>query len=154
MKIGQFISVFLGRRAEAQNELPIAESLTLVQAPDDGSGCRLSNADYEALLDASRRQVVSNPKEWTGHFNLGLGYQARGKMVEAISAFRRPLRYQRAIPMPRPPWRRRIARVGKRLLRKRFLRTWKIKERHVSPYIRCTIYASLGEKGKSVELVP
>ena len=146
---------FLGRRAEAQNE--IANSRIIDPGPSSlmtEVAADYQMRDYEALLDASRRQVVSNPKEWTGHFNLGLGYQGTGKMVEAISAYQKALEISEGNPNAAAALAQAYARVGKRALAEKILADLeKSKSAHVSPYTLATIYASLGEKGKAFEFL-
>ena len=109
---------------------------------------------FAALLDASRRQVVSDPKEWTGHLNLGLGYQGTGKMVEAISAYQKALEISEGNPNAAAALAQAYARVGKRALAEKILADLeKSKSAHVSPYTLATIYASLGEKDKAFEFL-
>ena len=142
---------FLGRRAEAQNE--IARSRIIDPGPSSlmaEVAADYQMRDYEALLDASRRQVASDPKEWTGHFNLGLGYQGTGKMVEAISAYQKALEISGGNPNAAAALAQAYARVGKRALAEKILADLeKSKSVYVSPYTLATIYASLGEKDKA-----
>ncbi len=146
---------FLGRRAEAQNE--IAKSRIIDPGPSSlmtEVAADYQMRDYEALLDASRRQVVSDPKEWTGHLNLGLGYQGTGKMVEAISAYQKALEISEGNPNAAAALAQAYARVGKRALAEKILADLeKSKSAHVSPYTLATIYASLGEKDKAFEFL-
>ena len=146
---------FMGRGAEAQNE--IARSRILDPGPSSlitEVAADYQMRDYEALLDASRRQVASDPKEWTGHFNLGLGYQGTGKMVEAISAYQKALEISGGNPNAAAALAQAYARVGKRALAEKILADLeKSKSVYVSPYTLATIYASLGEKDKAFEFL-
>jgi len=146
---------FLGRGAEAQNE--IARSRIIDPGPSSlmaEVAADYQMRDYEALLDASRRQVASDPKEWTGHFNLGLGYQGTGKMVEAISAYQKALEISGGNPNAAAALAQAYARVGKRALAEKILADLeKSKSVYVSPYTLATIHASLGEKDKAFEFL-
>ena len=85
---------FLGRRAEALAE--IAKSKEINPGPSSTmaeEGVYYQLRDYQGLVDASRRGVAGNPHEWVEHYNLGIGYEGTGKMLEAISE------YQKAIEM-------------------------------------------------------
>jgi hypothetical protein len=53
------------------------------------SGVYYQLRDYEALVEASGRGVVSNPNEWLEHYNLGVGYEGTGKLLEAISEYQK-----------------------------------------------------------------
>ncbi len=146
---------FLGRGAEAHNE--IAKSRIIDPGPSSlmtEVAADYQMRDYEALLDASRRQVASDPKEWTGHFNLGLGYQGTGKMVEAISAYQKAIEISEGNPNAAAALAQAYARVGQRALAEKILADLeKSKSVHVSPYTLATIYASLGEKDKAFEFL-
>jgi hypothetical protein len=67
---------FTGRRSEALAEA--ARSSELDPGPSSAmaeSGVYYQLRDYEGLVEASRRGVVSNPKEWYEHYQLGVGYE-------------------------------------------------------------------------------
>ena len=49
--------------------------------------------DYPNLIEASRRALLLDPKDWFQHYTLGVGYEGTGKLQEAISE------YQKAIEM-------------------------------------------------------
>jgi len=146
---------FLGRRTEAQDDL--ATSRTIDPSPamlmtEVASDYQLR--DYGALLDASRRHIAADPNEWTGYFNLGMGYQGTGKMVEAISAYQRAVEVSNGNPSAAAALAQAYALTGKRALSQQILTDLeKSKSGYVSPYTLATVYAGLGEKDKAFELL-
>jgi tetratricopeptide (TPR) repeat protein len=88
-KLQTFLS-FMGRRTEALAE--VAKSIELDPGPSSvlaESAVYSLLRDYERLVEASRRGVVSNPSEWVEHYNLGVGYEGLGKRLEAISEYQK-----------------------------------------------------------------
>src|SRR6267142_3274975 len=90
---------FVGRRAEALAE--IAKSSELYPGPSSAmaeSGADYQLRDYQSLVEASRRGVVSYPNEWTEHYTLGVGYEGTGKPLEAISEYQKAIEFLAAVP--------------------------------------------------------
>jgi len=116
-----------------------------------GSGCDYQMRDYEALLDASRRQVVSNPKEWTGHFNWAWVIR-HGENGGSDLCLSEALEISEGNPNAGGRLAQAYARVGKRALAEKILADLeKSKERPRLAYIRLPqSIASLGEKGKAL----
>src|SRR5260370_6189554 len=147
---------FLGRRAEALAE--IAKSSELDPGPSSGmaeSAAYYQLRDYQSLVEASRRGVVSSPNEWTEHFNLGVGYEGTGKLLEAISE------YQKAIEMSNDDHdataslAHAFAVIGRRAEAQKILHDSqrKSKSGYVSPYVIATLYAGLGDKDRAFEFL-
>ncbi len=143
---------FRGRRGEAKAE--IARSLELDQSVSSSLselGVNYLLRDFEGLLEASRRGVVSNPNEWLEHYYLAIGYEGTGKPMEAISE------YQKAVEMSDGD-EGAIARlayvyagVGRSAATRKVLHDLEqeSKRQYVSPYVLATLYARLGEKDKA-----
>ncbi len=147
---------FTGRRAEALAEM--AKSSELDPGP---SSARAESAvyyqlrDYAALVEASRRAVVSNPNEWWQHYQLGVGYEGTGKLLEAVSEYQKAVEMSGGDPDSNAALAHTYAVIGRRAEAERILRDLERKSRsvYVSPYFIATIYAGLGEKNKAFEFL-
>jgi TolB-like protein/DNA-binding winged helix-turn-helix (wHTH) protein/Flp pilus assembly protein TadD len=147
---------FIGRRAEALAE--IAKSSEMDPGPSSAmaeSSAYYLLRDYAALIEASRRGVISYPNEWTEHYGLGIGYEGTGKQLEAI------FEYQKAVEMSdgdqdaTATLAHAYATIGRRAEAEKILRDLerKSKRAYVSPYIIATIYAGLGKKDRAFEFL-
>jgi tetratricopeptide (TPR) repeat protein len=147
---------FLGQRSEALAE--IAKSNSIDPGPSSAmteSAAQYQMRDYEALLDASRRGVASNPNEWTEHYNLAVGYAGTGKLLEAISEYQKAVEISDGNPDAVASLAHAYAVIGRRAQAEKILRDLEHKSKsvYVSPYTIATIYAGLGEKDKAFELL-
>jgi TolB-like protein/DNA-binding winged helix-turn-helix (wHTH) protein/Flp pilus assembly protein TadD len=147
---------FLGRRAEALAE--IAKSSELDPGPSSGmaeSAAYYQLRDYQSLVEASRRGVVSSPNEWTEHFNLGVGYEGTGKLLEAISEYQKAIEMSNGDHDATASLAHAFAVIGRRAEAEKILHDFerKSKSTYVSPYMVATIYAGLGEKDKAFEFL-
>jgi TolB-like protein/DNA-binding winged helix-turn-helix (wHTH) protein/Flp pilus assembly protein TadD len=147
---------FVGRRAEAlseikkSSELDLSPSFALTE-----SATYYELQDYEALIEASRRGMVSDPAEWLEHFYLGVGYERTGKLLGAI------FEYQKAIEMsdgdqdPTAALAYAYSLIGRKAEAEAILRNLerKSKSEYVSPYAIATIYAGLGRKDRAFEFL-
>jgi tetratricopeptide (TPR) repeat protein len=147
---------FTGRRAEALSE--IARSRELDLSPSFAlteSATYYELQDYQGLIEASRRGMVSDPTEWLEHFYLGVGYERTGKLLEAI------FEYQKAIEMsdgdqdPTAALAYAYSLIGRKAEAENILRNLerKSKSEYVSPYAIATIYAGLGQKDRAFEFL-
>jgi TolB-like protein/DNA-binding winged helix-turn-helix (wHTH) protein/Tfp pilus assembly protein PilF len=144
-----------GRRAEALAEIAkidqldysfsaaIAESLTYRQL-----------RDYPDLIESSKKWLLLDPKDWSLHLALGIGYEGTGKPEEAISE------YQQAIAMSGGSegvvaLAHAFRATGKKAEAEKILRDLerKAKKSSASPYTMATIYAGLNENEKAFEFL-
>jgi TolB-like protein/DNA-binding winged helix-turn-helix (wHTH) protein/Flp pilus assembly protein TadD len=143
---------FLGRHAEAQaeiaksNELDLGPSSTMTESASD-----YQMRDYEALLEASRRGVASNPNEWTEHYNLAVAYTGTRKLLEAVYEYQKAVELSGGNPDASAALAHAFAVIGRRAEAEKILHDLerKSKTAYVSPYMIATIYAGLGEKDKA-----
>ena len=145
-----------GRRAEALAELQ--KSIEMDPSPSSAlteAGMYYQLRDYEHLMEASRRGVVSNPGEWLEHYYLGIGYEGTGKRLEAISEYQRAIEISGGDQDATAALAHAYAGVGKKSEARRILHDLERKSagEYVSPYLIATIYAGLGEKDKAFEFL-
>jgi TolB-like protein/DNA-binding winged helix-turn-helix (wHTH) protein/Flp pilus assembly protein TadD len=147
---------FIGRRAEALAE--IAKSSELDPGPSSAmaeSAAYYQLRDYQSLVEASRRGMVSSPNEWTQHYNLGIGYEGTGKLLEAISEYQKAIEISNGDHDAVASLAHAFAAIGRRAEAEKILHDFerKSKSGYVSPYMIATIYAGLGEKDKAFEFL-
>ncbi len=147
---------FTGRRNEALAEL--AKSKQLDPGPGStmvASGVYYQLRDFEELVEASRRGVVSNPNEWSQHYQLGVGYEGTGKPLEAISEYQKAVELSDGDLDVTASLAHAFAVIGRRAEAKKMLGDLERKSKtiHVSPYVIATIYAGLGDKDKAFEFL-
>jgi TolB-like protein/DNA-binding winged helix-turn-helix (wHTH) protein/Flp pilus assembly protein TadD len=147
---------FIGRRAEALAE--IAKSRELDPGPSSAmaeSAAYYQLRDYQSLVEASRRGVVSSPNEWTEHYNLGVGYEGTGKLLEAISEYQKAIEISNGDHDATASLAHAFAGIGRRAEAEKILHDFerKSKSGYVSPYMIATIYAGLGEKDSAFEFL-
>ncbi len=144
----------IGRRAEALAE--IAKSGELDPGPSSAmaeSAAYYQLRDYQSLVEASRRGVVSYPNEWTEHYTLGVGYEGTGKRLEAISEYQKAIEMSNGDQDATASLAHAFAVIGRRAEAEKILRDLeqKSKTAYASPYMIATIYAGLGDKEKAFE---
>ena len=146
---------FVGRRAEALAELAkinqmdygfssaMAESMTYYEL-----------RDYAGLVEASKRGLLFDPEDAFLHYLLGVGYEATGKLPEAIS------QYQKAMktwddPTVGVALAHVYSAAGRKAEANKILRDLQrtSKQTLVRSYTMATIYAGLGENDKAFELL-
>jgi TolB-like protein/DNA-binding winged helix-turn-helix (wHTH) protein/Tfp pilus assembly protein PilF len=144
-----------GRRAEALAEITKIDQLDYgFSAARTVSGTYYELRDYPALIEASKRGLLLDPKDWMQHYFLGVGYEGTGKLQEAISE------YQKAIEMSDGSQgvvalAHAYSAVGRKAEAEKILRDLerKSKETSTSPYTMATIYAGLGKNDKAFEFL-
>ena len=144
-----------GRRAEALAEITEIDQLDYgFSAARTVSGTYYQLRDYPALIEASKRGLLLDPKDWMQHYFLGVGYEGISKLEEAISE------YQKAIEMSGDSQgvvalAHAYSAVGTKAEAENILRDLerKSKETSTSPYTMATIYAGLGENDKAFEFL-
>ena len=148
-------ALFLGfsdHRPQALAEL--VKSLELDQSPSSTlteSGVYYQLRDYPALLEATRRGVVSNPKEWLEHYYLGIGYEGTGKKLEAVAEYQKALELSSGDQDAAASLAHAYVGIGRRAEAEEILHELdqKSKTSYISPYLIATIYAALDNKGKA-----
>jgi tetratricopeptide (TPR) repeat protein len=143
---------FIGRRADALVE--IAKSNELDPGPSSAmteSGAYFQLREYERLVETSRRGVTSYPNEWVEHYNLGIGYEGTGKLLEAISEYQKAIEISNGDHDATASLAHAFAAIGRRPEAEKILHDFerKSKSGYVSPYLIATIYAGLGDKDKA-----
>jgi TolB-like protein/DNA-binding winged helix-turn-helix (wHTH) protein/Tfp pilus assembly protein PilF len=150
----------IGRRAEALAEIAKIDQL------DYGFGAARTESttyyelrDYPGLIEASRRALLVDPKDWFQHYTLGVGYEGMGKVQEAISE------YQKAIQLSGGPQSmvalaHAYSTAGKKTEAEKLLHDLerksldrKSKDTAASPYTMATIYAGLGDNDKAFDFL-
>jgi TolB-like protein/DNA-binding winged helix-turn-helix (wHTH) protein/Flp pilus assembly protein TadD len=147
---------FIGRRAEALAE--IAKSGELDPGPSSAvaeSAVYYQLRDYQSLVEASRRGVVSYPNEWVEHYTLGVGYEGTGKLLEAISEYQKAIEISNGDHDATASLAHAFAAIGRRAEAEKILHDFerKSKSGYVSPYMIATIHAGLGDKNKAFEFL-
>jgi TolB-like protein/DNA-binding winged helix-turn-helix (wHTH) protein/Flp pilus assembly protein TadD len=147
---------FLGRRADAMAE--IAKSKEMDPGPSSAmaeSATYYQLRDYERLLEASRRGVVSHPNEWVEHYSLAIGYEGTGKLLEAVSEYQKAVEMSNSDQDAVASLAHAYAVIGQPAEARKILRDLEQKSKtvYVSPYIIATIYAGLGEKDRAFEFL-
>jgi TolB-like protein/DNA-binding winged helix-turn-helix (wHTH) protein/Tfp pilus assembly protein PilF len=145
----------IGRRAEAIAEITKIDQLDYgFSAAHTESATYYELRDYPDLIEASRRALLLDPKDWYQHYTLGVGYEGTGKVQEAIPE------YQKAIQMSGGPQSvvalaHAYSVVGEKGEAEKILRDLerKSKQTSASPYTMATIYAGLGENDKAFDFL-
>jgi Flp pilus assembly protein TadD len=119
------------------------------------SGVYYQLRDYERLVEVSRRGVASNPGEWVEHNSLGVGYEATGKRLEAVSEYQKAIELSDGDQDATAGLAHAYAAMGRRAEAEKILRDLeqKAKNSDASPYILATIWAGLGDKDRAFELL-
>jgi len=146
---------FMGRRDEALAEIAKIDQLDYspISAGVESATYYLLR-DYPRLIEASKRALLLDPKDWSQHYNLGVGYEGTGKLQEAISE------YQKAIEMSGGSQgvvalAHAYSAAGKKAEAEKILGDLERKSKGISasPFTMATIYAGLGENDKAFEFL-
>ena len=144
-----------GRRAEALAEISQIDQLDYgFSAAYVESRTYYELRDYPGLIEASRRGLLLDPKDWYQHFALGVGYEGTGKLPEAISEYQKTMELsggaQGAVALAHA-----YSEAGRKAEAEKILRDLqrKSKETSASPYEMATIYAGLGENDKAFKFL-
>jgi TolB-like protein/Tfp pilus assembly protein PilF len=145
-----------GRRAEALAEIATSRELEPSYSfAVTESAAYYQLRDYEGLVEASRRGIVSEPNEWLEHYFLGVGYEGTGKLLEAISEYQKAVEMSHGDQDSTASLAHAYAVIGRRAEAEKILRDLerKSKSGYVSPYMIATIYAGLGDKDRAFEFL-
>jgi TolB-like protein/DNA-binding winged helix-turn-helix (wHTH) protein/Tfp pilus assembly protein PilF len=146
---------FVGRRAEALAEIgkinqmdygfsaAMAESVTYYEL-----------RDYPGLVEASKRGLLLDPEDAFLRYLLGVGYEATGKLPEAISEYQKAMKMWDG-PSAAVALAHAYSAAGRKADANKILRDLqrKSKETFVPSYTMATIYAGLGENDKAFEFL-
>lgn len=144
-----------GRRSEALAEIAKIEQLDYsVTSAGVESATYYDLQDYPALIQASRRGLLLDPKDSGQHFYLGAGYEGTGKLQEAISEYQKAMETSDG-SKPAVALAHAYSAAGKAGEANKILRDLerKAKESSFSPYTMATIYAGLGENDKAFDFL-
>jgi len=141
-----------GQRAQALAEVTKARELNpgssyaIVE-----SGVYFQLRDYEGLVKASQRGIVSDPEEWLEHYFLGVGYEGLGRTADAISEYEKAVAMSKGDQDPTASLAHAYALTGKKSEAERMLSEMQhdSKSEYVSPYLVAVIYAGLGNKDQA-----
>ena len=147
---------FQGRRAEAKAE--VAKSMELdssVSSALTESAVDYQLRDFPSLVEASRRGMGLNPKEWLEYYFLGVGYEGTGKNPEAIVAFQKAVELSGGDQGAIAELAYAYAQTGRKAETEKVLQDFqqKTNNAYISPYLIATLYAGLGEKDKAFEML-
>ena len=145
----------IGRRAEALAEIAKIDQLDYgFSAAYTESTTYYVLQDYPALIEASRRALLLDPKDWFQHYTLGVGYEGTGKVQEAISEYRKAIQMSGG-PQSVVALAHAYSAAGEKADAENILRDLerKSKQTSASPYTMATIYAGLGENDKAFDFL-
>jgi TolB-like protein/DNA-binding winged helix-turn-helix (wHTH) protein/Flp pilus assembly protein TadD len=146
----------IGRRAEALAEI------TKIDQLDYGSSAAHTESmtyyglrDYPDLIEASRRALLLDPKDWYQHYTLGVGYEGTGKLLEAISEYQKAVELSAGDQDSTAALAHAFVAIGRRAEAEKILHDFerKSKSAHVSPYLMATMFASLGDKDRAFDFL-
>jgi TolB-like protein/DNA-binding winged helix-turn-helix (wHTH) protein/Tfp pilus assembly protein PilF len=144
---------FRGRRTEALAEIAKIDQLDAgFSAAGTESYTYYQLRDYPRLIEASRRGLLLDPNDSSQHYNLGAGYEGRGKLQEAIAEYRKAMETAHDdFPRTTLALAHAYAALGKKAEAEKILRGLERNPKaDASPYTMATIYAGLGEKDKAL----
>jgi TolB-like protein/DNA-binding winged helix-turn-helix (wHTH) protein/Tfp pilus assembly protein PilF len=144
-----------GRRAEALAEIAKIDQLDYsFSAATTESLTYYQLRDYPNLIASSKRWLLLDPKDWSQHLALGVGYEGTGRLEEAISEYQQAIAISGAsesvVALAHA-----FRAVGKNAEADKILRDLehKAKESSASPYTMATIYAGLNENEKAFQFL-
>lgn len=146
----------IGRRAEALAEITKIDQLDYgFSAAHTESATYYELRDYPDLLEASRRGLLLDPKDWSQHYTLGVGYEGTGKLLEAISEYQKAVELSAGDPDSTAGLAHAFAVIGRKAETEKILHDFerKSKSSYVSPYLMATMFASLGDKDRAFEFL-
>ena len=146
----------IGRRAEALAEITKIDQLDYgFSAAHTESATYYELRDYPDLIEASRRGLLLDPKDWSHHYTLGVGYEGTGKLPEAISEYQQAVQLSAGDPGSTAALAHAFAVTGKKPEAEKILHDFERKSKgaQVSPYLMATMFASLGDKDRAFEFL-
>ena len=141
-----------GRRSEALAELAKVQELDYsFSSAGTESFVYYALRDYPALIEASKRGLLLDPKDSGQHYFLGVGYEGTGDLQQAISEFQKAVEFSGGFSGSAVALAHAYSAAGKNAEADKILRDLERKSRATpdSPYTMATIYAGLGENDKA-----
>jgi TolB-like protein/DNA-binding winged helix-turn-helix (wHTH) protein/Tfp pilus assembly protein PilF len=145
-----------GRRSEALAEIAKIDQLDYsFSSATAESNTYYALRDYPALIEASRRALLLDPKDSGQHYFLGVGYEGTGELQQAISEFQKAVQFSSGSLGPAVALAHAYSAAGKKAEAEKILRDLERKAKHTSasPYTMATIYAGLGDNDKAFDLL-
>jgi TolB-like protein/DNA-binding winged helix-turn-helix (wHTH) protein/thioredoxin-like negative regulator of GroEL len=146
----------VGRRSEALAEIAKIDQLDYgFSSASAESQTYYALRDYPALIEASKRGLLLDPKDSGQHYFLGVGYEGTGELQKAISEYQQALQLSDGSLTPAVALAHAYSAAGKKAEADKILRDLERKAKHTpaSPYTMATIYAGLGENDKAFALL-
>jgi TolB-like protein/Tfp pilus assembly protein PilF len=146
----------VGRRSEAFDEIAKIDQLDYgFSAAGTESWTYYLLRDYPDLIEASRRGLLLDSKDWFQHYSLGIGYEGTGKLQDAISEYQKAVELSAGNRDALASLAHAYAGIGRKAEAQKILRDLqqKSKTANFSPYFIATIYAGLGDNDKAFEFL-
>jgi TolB-like protein/DNA-binding winged helix-turn-helix (wHTH) protein/Flp pilus assembly protein TadD len=146
----------VGRRSEALAEIAKIDQLDYgFSSAGAVSNTYYALQDYPALIEASRRALLLDPKDSRQHYFLGVGYEGSGELQQSIFEYQKAVQFSDGSLGPAIALAHAYSAAGKKAVAEKILRDLERKAKHTSasPYTMATIYAGLGENDKAFELL-
>ena len=147
---------FMGRRDEALAEIAKIDQLDYGSSSAGAESATYNQLrDYPRLIEASKRALLLDPKDWSQHYNLGVGYEGVGKPQQAIPEYQKAIEMAGGFQIASVALAHAYSALGKKAEAEKILRDLerKLKETSASPYTMATIYAGLGENDEAFEFL-
>jgi tetratricopeptide (TPR) repeat protein len=147
---------FVGRRAEALSEITKSSELDLSPSFAIAEATTYYELrDYEGLIEASRRGIVSDPDEWLEHYYLRVGYERTGKLLEAITEYQKAIEMSDGDQDATAALAYAYSLIGRKAEAENIVRSLerKSKSEYVSAYAIAIVYAGLGQKDRAFEFL-
>jgi TolB-like protein/DNA-binding winged helix-turn-helix (wHTH) protein/Flp pilus assembly protein TadD len=147
---------FIGRRDEALAEIAKINQLDYsFSSAGSETATYYVLRDYPELIEASRRSLLLEPNDWSQHYFLGLGYEATGKLREAISEYQKALQLSDDAQRPAVALAHALSAAGEKAKADKILRDLERKSKGipVPPYTMATLYANLGDSDEAFEFL-
>jgi TolB-like protein/DNA-binding winged helix-turn-helix (wHTH) protein/Tfp pilus assembly protein PilF len=146
----------VGRRSEALAEIAKIDQLDYgFSSASTESQTYYALRNYPALIEASKRGLLLDPKDSRQHYFLGAGYEGTGELQQAIAEFQKAVQLSDGSLRPGVALAHAYSAAGKKAEAEKVLHDLERKAKHTSasPYTMATIYAGLGENDKAFDLL-
>ena len=145
-----------GRSTEALDEIRTIRELDPAYpyiSPESGVYYHLRN--YPALIQASRKFLVSVPDDWPGPYFLGVAYEGLGRVQDAIPEYQKAINLSHGDQDPTASLAHAYAGAGQRKKAEEILSQLQRTSQtsYVSSYMIATIYAGLADKDQAFEFL-